>query len=1048
MSSTSTTALPRTQPLSSGGYSASTTLSASGLFENANVSRQWQLRRQYQRDFCQRLEDDSESAMLAAENADLMTWGDNDNDHHHANDDDDTDEEDDEEKRPTGSSSPVVNVATGGSSLSPRSSGTPTTVPKDTDAPRAKRETTSKRRELREAFLQRTIPLRFMLEYLRKRQSTTKATIDLLLFLPLLFLSLNLFVFRSADVMESGAYWSAALTTNLVDAPVTPQGFHPTDSPLSVDGPHYQLDFSSVRSSHEWSLWLQRVAVPFFYNPLSRTTSPSRPGPPVGQTVLASAVRLRTLRVRNTTCSVPGYLVSSSAQSVFGDIPCYGRMEKSSLEETSSLFEINATLSSSVGGGGGMESLAFEPFDACGGYSSTLLQTRAEYRGGYGCGGYMFYLNGSLSFNDALELTDAWLASGVLDNAATRFVSLDAILYHTALDAFILAELSQEVTEGGSWHAYPRFSWFQVLSADTGSYSSSERTSDAILAIFLVVGWIMFFGEWVVSFRRNRRSLGAYFVDPWTIVNATYLTCVSVALVLTWVQASAGNDAFGSADDKPPVFSSRYSYRLVRLARLYHWTRYFNGIAAVMLLLRVMEYFRLNSRLNILTRTLGRVTESIFGLVVVFCFFVTAFALCGHVLYGSALFAYSTMALSFSTSMLSLMGSFDYAAMRRYDQPLTFVYFWSFIILGLFVLLNFMTAVISTAFDDERTQLRLTPVRIVLRRWRRHITTVRPLQETFHLYVRCVKAFHSISPNVLWNRLVQHVETSIALDELLQHEQHVQRRAEMARRNTRFSSSGDLFGGAMSTSVDTLVGHRGGVGGSSSYSDAQRVHNHRSELLDQLVGMVFLVGAIGKDDMGVITLPHVESIFLAMLRAHDRMRPATSVSEHWKNLDLVETVALERVKTFLTSSTIAGRVSRKSQRIAGAAAAEKEKSHTPQEALTENSSLAEFVASVGAQNQQCIVNRPYDETRSSSYNITAPSLTITADDRWMKEILMPAVLNRRSVASHHHRDGSPATTNSSSMLAAAAPAVSSAPLSLTTLNDRIEQVAKVLSTLQ
>jgi hypothetical protein len=998
MSTSSATLLPR--QTSSAGLSGS--IATSGAMKASTASRQWQLRRQYQRDFCQRLEDDSEEAMLAAEDVDLLTWDDKEHYDNSSDDGDDADEDD------GGSPSPANHAG-----------GSPQPMHQANDVPPSaaaatKSQSNTKKQALREALLQRTIPLRFMLEYLQKRRSATKATIDLLLFLPLLFLSLNLFVFRAADVMESGAHWSAALTANLVDAPVTPQGFHPSASPLSVEGPHYQLDFRSIRTASEWILWLQRVVVPFFYNPLNRTTSPSRPGPPVGQTVLASAIRLRTLRVRNNTCIVPSYLVSGSAQSVFGDVPCYAAMEEDALD--SSPLEINTTHSSSGGGSGGMQPLTYEDFNECGGYSSTLLQTRAEYRGGYGCGGYMLFLNGSLTFSDALDLTDAWAASGVLHNAATRFVSLDVILYHTALDAFILLELSQEVAEGGSWHAYPRLSLFQVLAADTNSYSPSERTSDAFLAIFLIIGWLVFFGEWAASFRHNRRSLCAYFVDPWTIVNATYVTCVSVAIVLTWVQAAAGNDAFGSFAEKPPVLSSQYSYRLVRLARLYHWTRYFNSIAAVLLLLRVMEYFRLNSRLNILTRTLGRVAESIFGLVVVFCFFVVAFALCGHVLYGSALFAYSTMALSFSTSMLSLMGSFDYSAMRRYDQPLTFVYFWSFIVLGLFVLLNFMTAVISTSFDNERTHLRLIPLRVVLRRWRRHLTTVRPMQETLHLYVRCVKAFHSVSPNVLWNRFVQHVETSIALDELLQHEQHVQRRAEMQRRNaTQVLSpppSADLFGGPPPGDA-----RRSSSSGSSSFSDAQRAHNHRSELLDQLVGVPFLVGAIGKDDVSVITMPHVESIFLAMLRAHDRLRPMASVSDHWKQLDLVETVALERVKTFLTSTTIAGRVERKAKRVVGKDSNKKDEAVPSKEQLTTHSTPSELVAAVAARRNQ-----------GSGGD----------HDVWVRQVLLPAVLHHRAAAA------APNTAVAFRALSSAAPS----PPTMAALHHRIDNITNVLSALQ
>lgn len=988
----------------------------SGSIAESSASRQWHLLREYQRAYRQRLETEDEAALAAAAEAADLTWREGAEDDNYV--DDGSDDEDDvhllshETSRaalsPSSSNIHPPQGGEGAEEVPNTQSTTAEAAPQQMTTLLPKFAARSRRLELRESLLTRTIPLRFMLEYLQTCRSATRVTVDLLLFLPLLFLSLNLFLLRSADLMDEGAYWTAALKTNLVDAPVTPQGFHAGDTPLSVPGPHHLLNFMSVRTSEEWGLWLQRVAVPLFFDPLQRTRSPSRPGPSVGQTVLASAIRLRTLRMRSGTCTVPSYLVSTAARSTFGDVPCYAAMSDDAID--SAAVAIDTTLSSGMGGG--VESLIFEPLDECGGYSATLLKTRAEYRGNsYGCGGYVFYLNGSLSFTDALDLTDAWLASNVLNDAASRFVSLEVVLYHTALDSYALVELSHEITEGGAWHPYPRLTWFQVFST-THSYPTRERVADGFLAFFLIVGWALFFGEWMLSFRDNRRSLGAYFMDPWTVVNATYLTCVSVSVIMTWVQADAGASALkaNGPSSRPPTFQSVFWYHWVYLARLYHWTRYFDGVASVMLLLKVIEYFRLNSRLNILTRTLGRVAESIIGVVVLFCLFVVAFALCGHILYGTRLFSYSTMALAFATSMLSLMGTFEYAALREQDRHLTFVYFWSFVVLGLFVLLNFITAVISTAFDEERTRLRLTPMRIVFQRLRQQLSSVRPLREKFHLYVRCVKAFHSISPNVLWNRMCQHVETAIALDEVLRHEQNVQHRAEMLRRN-----SSTVRGGGGGGPPTTLGG--GPTTGSNTFSDLQIAQHNRNELLDQLVGLNFFVGAIGKEDLAVISLPQIENIFLGMLRAHDRLRPLNAVSDHWMHLDLVEAVVLDRVKGFLTSTVIAGRVGRKAQRLMGTS--------KPQSSggTTDNNTTG------GTQPDELVRAALHHQQDGGGVNRTG----------WVHRTLIP-YLNE---AGHQQQQHANATQKASS-LASRTPVA----FSLGSLHERIENVAKVLSALQ
>ena len=47
-----------------------------------------------------------------------------------------------------------------------------------------------------------------------------------------------------------------------------------------------------------------------------------------------------------------------------------------------------------------------------------------------------------------------------------------------------------------------------------------------------------------------------------------------------------------------------------------------------------------------------------------------------------------------------LMGEFDYEAMKRENRVLAGMFFWGFIILGLFILLNFLIGVISESFGN------------------------------------------------------------------------------------------------------------------------------------------------------------------------------------------------------------------------------------------------------------------------------------------------------------------------------------------------------------
>lgn len=103
--------------------------------------------------------------------------------------------------------------------------------------------------------------------------------------------------------------------------------------------------------------------------------------------------------------------------------------------------------------------------------------------------------------------------------------------------------------------------------------------------------------------------------------------------------------------------------------------------------------------LNILGRTLANCQKNIFGVLILFLFVVLGYSITGNTLFGDGMWDFRDINTSFSSLLRMLMGDFDYPSMRAENRYLAGIYFWTFEVLGLFVLLNFITAFIADGFD-------------------------------------------------------------------------------------------------------------------------------------------------------------------------------------------------------------------------------------------------------------------------------------------------------------------------------------------------------------
>jgi len=123
-------------------------------------------------------------------------------------------------------------------------------------------------------------------------------------------------------------------------------------------------------------------------------------------------------------------------------------------------------------------------------------------------------------------------------------------------------------------------------------------------------------------------------------------------------------------------------------------------------MLQFFRYLSFNKRFGIVTTTIAASTGDLLPVLVIFVSIVIAYAILASEIYGIQLSEYSTVQTSLAALFIMLLGNFDYYAMQDVSPVETAIFFWSFVVVILFILLNMVLAVIFTVYEEKNKEIR------------------------------------------------------------------------------------------------------------------------------------------------------------------------------------------------------------------------------------------------------------------------------------------------------------------------------------------------------
>ncbi|CUG88331.1 cation channel protein, putative [Bodo saltans] len=463
---------------------------------------------------------------------------------------------------------------------------------------------------------------------------------------------------------------------------------------------------------------------------------------PTGGNYFVGSFRVRTQRALDDSCTVNDAVIPSTMPAVFQQ--CYGPLTDST--EDTGLAD-NAYNANPL--------WKYKSCDEMGGGTSTYGWTSSFH-----CGGYYFEvpwwrdiepenverLSVLTPFPSSIKermpifsalyqfVTPPMIESNppFLDNVATRFVTVEWFVYNAALQTFGSVKMFAEVANGGYWVPNYQFRVFSIWTRD----NIPKTVYDGFFYLFVLYYIFQFFAD-LHRFHRRERKILAFFFDMWNILEMVNLAIFIV--VLGFRIAFIKKCADTNLEIDLLVYNERYPVELDDIMNAYMMQVYLNSVNVVLTFMKLLKFLRLNDRLNVLTRTLSASQDSIFGVLVIFFLIVTAYAMTGYGLFGLGVWAFRSIDQSFSTLLQMLVGDIDYESLRNENRVEAGFFFWSYVILANFCLLNFLIGVLMEAFGEVSQSKPLLPLESVLAKtwsdWRR-----------------------TLLPANLWHDLVQYIK--------------------------------------------------------------------------------------------------------------------------------------------------------------------------------------------------------------------------------------------------------------------------------------------------
>mmetsp|Transcript_28016 Transcript_28016/g.65205 ORF Transcript_28016/g.65205 Transcript_28016/m.65205 type:complete len:718 (+) Transcript_28016:321-2474(+) len=292
-------------------------------------------------------------------------------------------------------------------------------------------------------------------------------------------------------------------------------------------------------------------------------------------------------------------------------------------------------------------------------------------------------------------------------NEGTSWVRADFVVYNSNVGLFVAVMMKIEFDPSGV--TIPEYYTEAIASTTYSTWTDFIRLAGEILTVVFFLFYLIANAHRAIAAAREAEDVWAYFKDMDNNLVVLQLLFFVVIFALMGAMLQNGSrqglqvstESILTATGKPPNFSG-----LALLSQIYFIV---NGLNVFIALIKTMGFMRINANLSQLTDTIALMASDLLQFAMVLAVLVLAFMLMAHSMFGTSLRNFSNITDAAVSTIEFLMGNGDFFALSEADPIAAPIFYFPFVFVMIFVVLNITIAIIMDGYErmrDNREQMK------------------------------------------------------------------------------------------------------------------------------------------------------------------------------------------------------------------------------------------------------------------------------------------------------------------------------------------------------
>ncbi|XP_072035408.1 LOW QUALITY PROTEIN: polycystin-1-like protein 2 [Amphiura filiformis] len=300
--------------------------------------------------------------------------------------------------------------------------------------------------------------------------------------------------------------------------------------------------------------------------------------------------------------------------------------------------------------------------------------------------GYAIELGSSLGEAKAVV---SYLRDSLWIDQYTRAVFLEFVMYNANLNMHSASALIVEMQSIGGASPFTFF-WTTRLDRYDGSF-----------AIFILAGQLIF-GLFIIYFLQHEirniiKEKKEYFKNPWNIAELVTIALSISGMGFYAYRYIVGRSLMEDYKEHQPMMIDFHFFA--------QWDQLYGFMVGFVLFIATIKFMRIlrfNRRILIFSMTLRNCSKDMSYYGIVFTIVFMAFACAGYAIYNKDMKDFSTVVRTVETLFSTVLGKFNFSEMKETNRILGPMFFFAYVVLIVFVLLNMFLSIINQSFSKVR----------------------------------------------------------------------------------------------------------------------------------------------------------------------------------------------------------------------------------------------------------------------------------------------------------------------------------------------------------